>query len=236
MKLFEIYEEAINENNVWNRLSELLSQNNPIDEQLTTKLKELLEIAKELVFNKFEINPKIRAYFIAGSARLYIYPDLIAELHNNDPQNFPIDIGDLDIVIPNQLIKQNNEEITLWEKAGVSNPRGVYKPMGNDTIEVFDAWKPQIACTGCDFSVSEREIMGRLEYYYGYHFMNLRDVLDYKEILNRDKEIEVANLIKKIEAESGGKITRENRQKFLKDVADIIIGKYDPTKKIKKTQ
>ena len=49
MKLFEIYEEAINENNVWNRLSELLSQNNPIDEELSNGLRNLLSKANTTI-------------------------------------------------------------------------------------------------------------------------------------------------------------------------------------------
>ena len=236
MKLFEIYEEAINENNVWNRLSELLSQNNPIDEELSNGLRNLLSKANTLVFDKFDIKPEQRLYFIAGSSRLYLYPDLIAELNKRDSKYFPLDVGDLDMVIPNIMVNMGGREIPLWEKAGLENSGGIYKPTSDDSIEVFDEWKPQIACTGCDFSTTQGEIMRRLEFIDGYWFMNLVDVLDYKEILYRDKEIAVTNLIKDIEEKYSGKITRENRQKFLEDVADIIVDTYAPAKKIKKTQ
>lgn len=234
MKLFELYEETMNENHVWKRLGELLSYNEPLDEGLDGGLINLLNSAKELVFSKFKIKPEQRVYFIAGSARLYLYPDLIAELNKKDPVNFKLHAGDLDIIIPNHM---------LWRNAGLEkelNDDGIYKPIeGEDTIEVFDKWKPEKAPDKAkgsdkyDFR-TQTEIIKALEFIDGYWFMNLKDVLDYKNILSRPKEVELSNLIKQYESRDLSSITKEERFGFISKVADIITGKYEKTRLIQK--
>jgi hypothetical protein len=229
MKLYEIYEDAINENHVWKRLGELLSHNEPLDEGLDGGLIKLLSVSKKLVFNKFSIKPEQRVYFIAGSSRLYLYPDLIAELNKRDSENFKLHAGDLDIIIPNDM---------LWRNAGLENELksdGIYKPTGDDTIEVFDEWRPDKVegFENSDFR-TQSEIFKDLEYIDGYWFMNLKDVLDYKNVLSRPKEAEVAKLIKQYEDRDLSNITKEERFGFISKVADIIAGKYEKTRLIQK--
>jgi len=229
MKLFEIYEETMNENHVWKRLGELLSYNEPLDEGLDGGLINLLNSAKELVFSKFKIKPEQRVYFIAGSARLYLYPDLIAELNKRDPVNFKPHVGDLDIIIPNHM---------LWRNAGLEkelNSGGIYRPTGDDTIEVFDEWRPDKVkgFENSDFR-TQTEIIKDLQFIDGYWFMNLKDVLDYKNVLSRPKEAELSNLIKHYESRDLSRITKEERFGFISKVADIIAGKYKKTRLIQK--
>lgn len=229
MKLSKLYEETINENNVWKRLGELLSYNEPLDEGLDGGLINLLNLSKKLVFKKFKIKPEQRVYFIAGSARLYLYPDLIAELNKRDPIHFKLHVGDLDIIIPNDM---------LWTNAGLVNELnkdGLYKPTGDDTIEVFSEWRPDKVpgFENTEFR-NQEEIFKDLEFIDGYWFMNLKDVLDYKNKLNRPKEAEIANLIKHYEEKEFGDITKEDRVDLISKVADIIAGKYEKTRLIKK--
>ena len=57
-----------------------------------------------MIFKKFRILPNNKSYFIAGSARLYLYPKL------RDAFGLTGTIGDLDLVIPNEQ---------LWVNAGL---------------------------------------------------------------------------------------------------------------------
>jgi hypothetical protein len=121
MKLSKLYQETLNENNVWRKLESILRDGNPLTEELGGGLAPLLKEANTVIFQKFNINPEDKVYFISGSARLYLYPDLIAELNKMDPKNFPLQVGDLDMVIPNK---------ELWEKAGLGEflKTGIYRP------------------------------------------------------------------------------------------------------------
>jgi hypothetical protein len=80
MKLSKLYQETLNENNVWRKLESILRDGNPLTEELGGGLAPLLKEANTVIFQKFNINPEDKVYFISGSARLYLYPDLIAEL------------------------------------------------------------------------------------------------------------------------------------------------------------
>jgi hypothetical protein len=176
MNLLEIYKEVLLKN-FFNQIQEEL----PLNEALDPKLQSLLNEAKELVFDKFGIDPKDKVYFIAGSAALYLYPQL------RDALNLKGSIGDLDIVIPDRK---------YWEKAGLGD-QTIYRPKNNNTIEAFDVWDPAKAGGEyVDTKVREtNQILNDAFSAGGYWFMSLKDVLDYKSKLSREKEQEILNLL-----------------------------------------
>ena len=57
------------------------------------RMKGFLKEADEFVFKPLGVKPNEQKYFIAGSARLYLYPELIKALKLKT-------IGDLDLVVP----------------------------------------------------------------------------------------------------------------------------------------
>ncbi len=224
MKLSELFEETLNENNVWKKLESILNDGNQLNEVNNARMSLFLEEAKKAIFEKFNINPKDKVYFIAGSARLYLFPELVFHMHEIDP-SFPISIGDLDVVIP---------DTNLWKAAGLGQylKNGIYRPyeieppVTDVNVEAFTVWDPSKA--GGDYANvnvrSEGEIMQDCEFEHGYWFMGLQDVLDYKYQMVRKKEVAIANLIKSYE-NSGSSL--EQKSDFLKRVAMEIIGKYD---------
>ena len=166
-----------------------------ITEGANDGLETLLASANDLIFKKFNINPGDRsAYFIAGSARLYVYQEIRDLFGLTNP------LGDLDIVIPNK---------ELWVNAGLEeayNNGAIYRPTNDGTIEAFDVWDPSKAGGAyADVTVrSTQEIMGDTTLIHGYNFMSLLDVIDYKMSLNRDKEKEVSELIHKFNDSNPG--------------------------------
>jgi hypothetical protein len=225
MKLSEIYQETLNEGNIWRRLESILKNGETLTEGLSGGLEPLLTEANIVIFKKFQINPKQKVYFISGSARLYLYPDLIAELNKMDAKNFPLQVGDLDLVIPNE---------ELWKKAGLGEflKNGIYRPYQLNppatdmNIEAFTVWAPNRTPGYENIEVrSEQEIFNDLEFFEGYWFMGLEDVIDYKDKMKRDKEIALSELIRQYEQGGGAK---EERSTFLNRVAGILTGKFEP--------
>ena len=151
-----------------------------IFEDKNAKIDQLLEKVKSSVFKKFQINPKDKVYFIAGSARAHMLKN-IKKLFGL----FKEDIGDLDIIIPDKK---------LWIKAGLEKEyeRGVWRPFNNSEIEVFTYWDPSKA--GGQYANvkvrSTEELMENAEFVEGYWFMNKIDVFDYKSKMGRPKEKE----------------------------------------------
>lgn len=223
MKLSKLFNEAMGEANTWQRLHEILMESTMITENMNAKMSLFLEEAKKVIFDKFKVNPSNKEYFIAGSARLYLYPDLVYEMHQMDP-NFPVSIGDLDVVIPNPQIWVN-AGLSEFLKTGIYRPAHLNPPLTNMNIEAFTVWDPKRA-GGAYANVevrSESELFNDLEFEHGFWFMGLQDVLDYKNQMVRKKEIAVANLIKSYEE---GDVTPEKRKEFLRQVALLINGKY----------
>lgn len=181
MKLSNIYFKEFTLKEFCNNIEEEYS----ITEGPSEDLNNLIQSANKLIFSKFKIKPSDRVYFIAGSARLYIHQEIRDLFKLVNP------LGDLDIVIPNKEI---------WSKAGLEkeyNNNGIYRPKEDDRIEAFNIWDPSKA--GGQYSdVSVRptnEILSNSNNIYGYYFMSLYDVIDYKISLNRTKEKEVVDLI-----------------------------------------
>lgn len=202
MRLSEIYINEFFLKEFWKQVSEDL-----LNEVDTSGLDNLLSKANEIIFQKFNINPKNRVYFIAGSARLYLYPKL------RDAFGLSGTIGDLDIVIPDEQ---------LWIKAGLTEELkngGIYRPTQDGSIEAFTIWAPEKA-GGLYADVKVRptsEILKNADFINGYYYMNMLDVADYKTKLNRDKEQEIVELINKYKESN-----TEDKTGFLRQIVNII--------------
>ena len=190
-------------------LEEELNESEAPSSELTTLLSE----AKIKVFDKYKIDPKTQTYFLAGSARLHLYPKL-QEVMNVGP------IGDLDIVIPKlPEITKKLAQTPTDTNTKTDNPSGADTKTNNsskpiepvepgtkiavtDKIEIFDKWDPAKAKPegAKDFSIrSTSDILKDAKFVNGYYYMSLFDVMDYKLNLNRDKEknltIELSNYL-----------------------------------------
>ncbi len=106
MKIFEVYNGLVIEK-AWKKLDEILLNADILQEADPTKLNDLLKKSKLLIFEAFNIDPSDKKYFIAGSARLFKNPMLLKSLNDMDGRTWPIEIGDLDVVIPNKSDWQN---------------------------------------------------------------------------------------------------------------------------------
>ena len=232
MKLSELFNEALKENNVWTKLESILKDGNQLNEVMNSKLSQYLYESKHVIFDKFGIktNSERGVYFVAGSARLYLYPELVYEMNQLDPE-FPTSVGDLDIVIPNTEIWEN-AGMGEFLKDGIYRPYNLNPPLTTMNIEAFTVWDPSKA-GGAYANVkirSEAEIRSDLEFEDGFWFMGLRDVLDYKHQMVRKKEIVIANMINSYE-NGGAGLTPEQRREFIKKVAMAITGKYGDKEK-----
>lgn len=204
MNLTEIYIKEVILKEIWKELEEELQ----LDEVLDAGLSKLLNEADKIVFEKFGIDPSQPGkYFIAGSARLYLFPEL------REAFNLTGTLGDLDIVIPDK---------NLWLKAGLKNELakgGIYRPTSDGSIEVFTDWDPSKA--GGEYADTQvrstPEIMRSSNKVEGYYYMSLVDVIDYKVKLGRDKEQEVVTLVQQY---MDGKI--KDRKEFLRQVIQTI--------------
>jgi len=201
MKLTEAYNKVILDE-FWNGLEEELQ----LDES-ESGLKNLIGQANEIIFKKFQINPKDREYCIVGSARLYLYPQL------RDAFGLEGTIGDLDMVIPDKK---------HWIQAGLEenwNKGGVYRPTDDGSIEAFNVWDP--AKAGGEYADvqvrSTQEVIKDGTLINGYYFMSLQDIIDYKMSMNREKEQDIVNLISAYQ-KSGS----SNRMELLRRMAKII--------------
>lgn len=200
MKLSNIYEEVVL-NEFWRELDENMVHG------YDPGLNKLLDAAQTIIFDKFGIQPKDKQYFIAGSARLFIFPKL------KEAFGLTGNIGDLDIVIPNK---------ELWVNAGLEkewNANGIYRPTSDGSIEAFNIWDPSKA--GGDYANvkvrSTSQVLNDCSFINGYWFMSLMDVMDYKTSLNRDKEKQVVELIDKYRLSNN-----VDKQVFLRNIINII--------------
>ena len=202
MRLSEIYIKEFFLKEFWGNVSEDL-----LNEVDTTGIDALLRRADELIFKKFRILPNNRSYFIAGSARLYLYPKL------REAFGLEGTIGDLDLVIPNE---------ELWVNAGLQEELqkgGIYRPTQDGSVEAFTIWDPSKAGgTYADVRVrSTSEILANADLIDGYYYMSMSDVADYKTKLSREKEQEVVNLINQYKESS-----TEDKHSFLRQIIKAI--------------
>ena len=202
MRINEIYIKEFVLKEFWSQVSEDL-----LDEVDGSGINSLLRRADEFIFKKFRILPNNKSYFIAGSARLYLYPKL------RDAFGLSGTIGDLDIVIPNE---------ELWVNAGLTEELkngGIYRPLQDGSVEAFTIWAPEKAGGSyADVKVrSTNEILADADLIDGYYYMSMSDVADYKTKLGREKEQEVVNLINQYKESS-----TEDKYGFLRQIIKLI--------------
>lgn len=101
MRLTEIYNDMVVENS-WKTLDKILSEAELLTEADPTELNNLLKKANFLIFEAFGISPSEKKYFIAGSARLFKSPELLKALNQMNGRDWPMFIGDLDVIIPDE--------------------------------------------------------------------------------------------------------------------------------------
>ena len=158
----------------------------------TGRLASLLDESQELIFEPFKLDTNQQKYFIAGSARLYLYPEL-QELLKLKP------VGDLDVVIPDKAY-WNNLNAHL-----AKNPNPAVRPedvkagryIPHPDIEAFNAWLPKYDEESAkDFSVRTTiDILRSSKLIDGFYYMSLYDIMDYKLNLNRAKETQLTDLL-----------------------------------------
>lgn len=192
--------------------------------QVNPKLKSYLDEAQEIIFEPMGINPADKGkYFVAGSARLYLYPDLAAIM------NLKGNPGDLDIVVtdPNawSVLESNIDQIDPSLRDDVADKR-IFRPTAPDnTLEAFDEWKPGLAVKDKseveDTSVrSSEQIQKDAKLVEGYYYMSMYDILDYKLKLGRDKEKPLAEYLVQYHNESNTVKKQEIANKILNVFAD----------------
>lgn len=86
----------------WSKFDDYLANETSLTEIDATNVNELLKESNVLIFEAFGIEPsQAGKYFIGGSARLFKNPELFKVL-NQQFENFPLTVGDLDFVIPGE--------------------------------------------------------------------------------------------------------------------------------------
>jgi len=218
MNLEEIYLREIYLRKFCEDLDESLNLTEEIN---NPALLDLLQQAEKTIFTRFGINSsEPKKYFIAGSARLHLYPQLATILNDT--------IGDLDIVIPGEeewdYLKNylKTEKLPYNEKL-VDNY--IYRPEDATKIEAFKEWDPkkidpikykdaEFTPTSTLLKTSSRKPVG------GYYFMPLFEIVDYKMKLGRTKEEGVTNLLAKyINTQSG-----DEKQDIQTQILKIFAG------------
>ena len=179
-------------------------------------LQSLLKTANDIIFPRFGISPSDRyKYFIAGSARLHLYPELSSILNDK--------IGDLDIVVPGEEEWKHLENYLIdndipYNKEDLK--KGIYRPEEDDRIEAFKKWDPSKTDPSkfkdTDFSSTETILKtSNRKPVNGYYFMTLYDIVDYKMKLNRKKEEAVTDLLIQYIGANGEEEKQNIKQKIL---------------------
>ena len=176
IKLKSLYIESLHEE-LWQfAKSDLLTE-------VSSKLQTLLDLADKHIFEPMDIDPKEQAYFIAGSARIFLYPELIKAV------NIDRTIGDIDIVIPDKKYWKNAGKEDLYNK-------GWEVEVDGKELSVFSSWDPRLgADQAMDYQVADtNDILKRADQLEGHWFMDFADIIDYKMRLGREKEEQFVKL------------------------------------------
>jgi len=176
IKLKSLYIESLHEQ-LWQSVKrDLLTE-------VSSKLQTLLDLADEHVFGPMGIDPKDQVYFIAGSARIFLYPDLLSAVSINRQ------IGDIDIVVPDRKYWKNAGKEDLYNKGWE------FKVDGKE-LSVFSSWDPRLgADQAMDYQVADtNDILKRADKLEGHWFMDFADIIDYKMRLGREKEEQFVKL------------------------------------------
>lgn len=185
------------------------------------RLAQLIKQSDDLVFKPFGIEPSDPKYFIAGSARLYLYPEL-AEILNLK------EVGDLDMVIPGeeewataqQYIEGEPLDQVKKEVKPEEFSKGIWRPTPDDSIEAFTKWAPQLAKDAAAKSFQVRDSKKILEDSVkksigGYYFMSMRDIIDYKLALSRQKEQVIVDLLLQFRTANDDTARKAIKQKLI---------------------
>lgn len=175
-KLAPLYIESLHEELWQSAKSDLLTE-------VSSKLQTLLDLADKHIFEPMDIDPKEQAYFIAGSARIFLYPELIKAVKIDRT------IGDIDIVIPDKKYWKNAGKEDLYNK-------GWEFEVDGKELSVFSSWDPRLgADQALDYNVaSTSDILSRADLIDGHWFMDFADIIDYKMRLGREKEEQFVQL------------------------------------------
>jgi len=175
-KLAPLYIESLHEELWQSAKSDLLTE-------VSSKLQTLLDLADKHIFAPMDIDPKEHAYFIAGSARIFLYPELIKAVKIDRT------IGDIDIVIPDKKYWKNAGKEDLYNK-------GWEFEVDGKELSVFSSWDPRLgADQALDYNVaSTSDILSRADLIDGHWFMDFADIIDYKMRLGREKEEQFVQL------------------------------------------
>lgn len=243
MKLSEIYEEMFIKD-AWDKLEEALNETALLEEG-NGKLDVLIQEAERVVFTNFGIDSSEKKYFIAGSARLYLYPglvDFVNDLTEKMDKEYgpqapktPTEPGDLDIVIPGKdnwdNLKENVSGKVDMEAFESNFSKKIFRPnelgLTKMDVEAFDVWAPQRA--GGEYANTKvddtRNILNRATKFNDHYFMNMYDVINYKFQMGRAKDLKIAQLINSY-------ITRREKrgkEDLFKILSRIIRMRYNPT-------
>jgi hypothetical protein len=214
MKLSKIYDEVVTRD-AWAQLEQVLNETTLLEEGANS-LTDLIGGADKFIFPAFGIDKSDgNTYFIAGSARLYLYPGLVEFINKMTEETggdeVPTTPGDLDVIVLNkggtwETLKNNMKGKNVdMDHFNNDFSKGIYRPGGDNglgltemDIEAFDKWLPQIANPkekNSNPPDNTEAIAKRATEFNGYYFMSLYDVIDYKFNLNRAKEKKIADLI-----------------------------------------
>jgi hypothetical protein len=190
IKLKSLYIESLHEQ-LWQSVKhDLLTEASSTE--APSKLQTLLDLADKHVFEPMGIDPKDKVYFIAGSARIFLYPELIKSV------NIDRDIGDIDIVVPNIKYWEKARKHFSWENAKkekLYNEGWEFKVDGK-SLSVFSSWDPRKgADQALNYQVADtKDILNRADLIDGHWFMDFADIIDYKMRLGRKKEEQFVKL------------------------------------------
>lgn len=191
--------------------------------KMDPRLMSLLKKAEPTVFCPFGIKHTEKKYFIAGSARFYLYPNLV-KLFKLKP------IGDLDLVVPNNKYWHQLEDYVDKYPNDNVPPEEIemrrYTPTKEKDIEVFDEWLPKYDEEATeDFSVRDTStILKDSTKIHGYYFMSFYDILQYKMTLKREKELPILDLLTKYK--NG---TEEEKHNIRIEIMSILGGNETET-------
>ncbi len=243
MKLSKLYDEII-VRDAWNQLEQALNETTLLEEGANS-LTELIDGADKYIFPAFEIKAsEANRYFIAGSARLYLYPGLVEFINKITQETGGDEIsttpGDLDIIVLDksgawETLKNNMQGKNVdMEHFNRDFSQGIYRPGGPKglgftemDIEAFDKWLPQKAGGQYqDVNVGNtEEIAARATEFNGYYFMSLYDVINYKFSLGRAKEKKIAELIQSyIDKDTKGR-TKEQLFSIIARIIKMNVGR-----------
>lgn len=251
--LYEAYQKMLISES-WKKLEEILSNESFVQEIDTVNINDLLSQSRLLIFDAFGIDPSDKKYFIAGSARLFKNPGLLKVLNKMD-KNFPLRIGDLDVIVPNEsdwkvlyknyttdseFIRELSKKIgeknipkvvdgfkEQWKKYGGK----VYRPgkgglnLTEKDMEVFTEWKPQMAKAEGTRNFDIRSTEEILNDSVNIGGFNYMSVFDVFDYKNNLSRPKEARIVEFMKEYLSSAETPQDMERLFKNIADTIAQK-----------